>query len=35
MSATDLGAIIAVTAGYAITLFAIIRYLGGRVDRLG
>jgi hypothetical protein len=33
VSATALGAIIAVAAGYATSIFAIIWYLGGRIDR--
>jgi len=34
MSATALGAIIAVAAAYAASVFAIIWYLGSRIDRL-
>jgi hypothetical protein len=34
VSATALGAIIAVAGAYAASIFAIIWYLGGRIDRL-
>jgi len=34
VSATALGAIIGVAAAYAVSVFAIIWYLGSRIDRL-
>lgn len=35
MSATDLGAVVAIVVGYAAGLTATLRYLGSRIDNLG